>query len=133
MNWRERLARFMMGRYGIDAFSKALIYGGFGIYIVNIFLQNSIISYISFGLFIYAYFRIFSRNIYKRSSENQQYLQKTQKIRMSTDKYIRQLKSRKTHHIYKCPTCKQKIRVPKGKGRISIRCPKCNTEFIKKS
>ena len=49
----------------------------------------------------------------------------------STQKNL--LAQRKTHQIYKCPTCRQKIRVPKGKGKIEIRCPKCQTRFIKKS
>lgn len=133
MNWRDKLARFMMGRYGIDSFSKTLIYGSLIIYILNIFIQNDIISMIAMAALIYSYFRMFSRNVYKRANENQMYLMKTQKLRMSLDKYKRQFQSRKTHHIYKCPNCKQKIRVPKGKGRISIHCPKCNNDFIKKS
>ena len=85
------------------------------------------------ALLIYTYFRMFSRQTYKRACENQAYLAKTAKVRhfFASQKSI--MAQRKTHHIYKCPTCKQKIRVPKGKGRIEIRCPKCNTTFIKKS
>ena len=88
---------------------------------------------LSWALIIYAYFRVFSRNIYKRSAENQWYLNKTYKLRTFLLKQKNLMQQRKTHHIYKCPVCKQKIRVPRGKGRIEIRCPRCNATFIKKS
>mgnify|MGYP000444185619 CR=1 FL=1 len=94
---------------------------------------GSVLSLLCWALLIYTYFRMFSRQTYKRACENQAYLAKTAKVRhfFASQKSI--MAQRKTHHIYKCPTCKQKIRVPKGKGRIEIRCPKCNTTFIKKS
>lgn len=82
---------------------------------------------------IYAYVRIFSRNISKRYDENQRYLAKTQKIRTWINKQKSLRQQRKIYHIYTCPGCKQKIRVPKGKGKIEIRCPKCGTTFVKKS
>ena len=65
--------------------------------------------------------------------ENQKFLQHTSKIRGFFAKQKYMATQHKTHHIYKCPNCKQKIRVPKGKGKIEIRCPKCQTTFIKKS
>ena len=82
---------------------------------------------------IYSYYRMFSRQTYKRALENQKFLQHTSKIRGFFAKQKYMVAQRKTHHIYKCPNCKQKIRVPKGKGKIEIRCPKCQTTFIKKS
>lgn len=133
MNLRNRFARFMSGRYGIDAFSKMLLYTSIILYVINIFTYSDVLSMIAMLMLVYCYFRMFSRNVYKRALENQSYLEKTQKIRAKKDKFLRNLKSRKTHHIYKCPNCKQKIRIPKGKGRINIRCTKCGTEFIKKS
>lgn len=133
MNWRQRLSQFMMGRYGMDTFSKHLFYLSIGIYILNIILKIQLFSTLSIATLFYCYFRMFSRNVYKRANENQKYLMKTQKIRSKTSKYINRLKTMKTHHIYTCPNCKQKIRVPRGKGRICIRCVKCNHEFIKKS
>lgn len=82
---------------------------------------------------IYCYFRIFSKNITKRYAENQKYLAKTYKLRSFFYKQKELMKQRKVYHIYKCPSCKQKIRIPRGKGKIEVRCPKCGTTFIKKS
>lgn len=133
MNWRNRFSRFMMGRYGMDSFSRTLIYLMLVIYVINIFIGSSTLYILSIVILVYCYYRMLSKNIYKRALENQTYLEKTARIRMQGNKKIRQWKTLKTHHIYKCSNCKQKIRVPRGKGRISIRCPKCNNEFIKKS
>ena len=142
--------RFMYGRYGTDALSKAMLWcysgvlilylilylvfsfafgdGSLGMLILNIcyFLLSGTLVYLLIS-------RMFSRNIYKRASENQLFLSKTAKARGWLYKQKNLFAQRKTHRIYKCPTCKQKIRVPKGKGRIEIRCPKCSTKFIKKS
>ncbi len=129
---REKLYRFMIGRYGNDKLNQfimilALICCGLSLFRVRG-------AYLLGILFLgYAYFRMFSRNIYKRSRENTWYLQKTFKIRQYFATLKRDMNTRKTHHIYRCPSCKQKIRIPKGKGRIEIRCPKCGCTFIKKS
>ncbi len=82
---------------------------------------------------VYAYFRMFSRNIYKRQAENGKYLKYEYKVKQKFAAFKRDMKQRKTHHIYRCPFCKQKIRVPRGRGRIEIRCPKCSQTFIKRS
>lgn len=130
---KEKLIRFMAGRYGLDSFGKATIIAALIAVVLASLFDTPILSVLAWALIIYAYFRMFSRNIYKRSTENQVYLAKTRKIRtwLSVQKNL--WEQRKTHHIYKCPTCHQKIRVPKGKGKIEIRCPKCQTHFIKKS
>ena len=102
-------------------------------FVLSFFFENAIFPLLAWAGIIYAYFRMFSRNIYKRSAENQAFLARTYKLRCFFARQKNLLAQRKTHHIYKCPTCKQKIRVPRGKGRIEIRCPKCNTRFIKNS
>lgn len=137
MNWRDRFSKFMMGRYGTDSLSKTLLITALVLYILNLFISHATVSQLfstaSLLLLILCYYRMFSRNVYKRANENQKFLYKTANIRRAFDTYKKQAKDMKTHHIYKCPNCKQKIRVPRGKGRISIHCPKCHTEFIKKS
>lgn len=130
---KERFIRFMYGRYGMDSLGKFTIAAGLVTIFLSTFLRWRFLPLLSWGLIIIAYYRMFSRNIYKRSSENQKYLQKTAKLRsfLVTQKNI--WVQRKTHHIYTCPSCRQKIRIPRGKGKIEIRCPKCSATFIKKS
>ena len=130
---KEKLIRFMYGRNGVDSLGKFVLAISIIVMLLAGWTDSLILSYLSWICIIYLYFRMFSRNIYKRSSENQWYLNKTYKIRTFFYRQKNLLLQRKTHHIYKCPTCRQKIRVPRGKGRIEIRCPKCNTRFIKKS
>lgn len=128
---RERFQRFMMGRYGMDAFSKFLMVMWLILWGVNIFVNSGTLSLLSLGLLFYMYYRMFSRNIQKRYQENIKYLNIKNRIVSKFRSKKSMMNQRKTHHIYKCPTCKQKIRIPKGKGRICITCPKCKTEFTK--
>ena len=130
---KEKLIRFMAGRYGFDSLGKTTVISALAAVVLASLFDVPVLSLLAWALIIYMYFRMFSRNIYKRSAENQAFLSKTRRIRtwFSTQKNL--LAQRKTHHIYKCPTCHQKIRVPRGKGKIKIRCPKCQTRFIKKS
>lgn len=133
INLREKLIRFMTGRYGLDSLGKCILVIAIIISLLAPFFRSELMNLLAWALLIYTYFRIFSKNIYKRYAENQAYLVKTAKIRHLFTKQKNMMKQRKTHHIYKCPTCKQKIRIPKGKGKIEIRCPKCYTTFIKNS
>ena len=130
---REKLQRFMMGRYGTDNFSRFLLILWIVLWVIDLFINSTILSALSLAVLIYTYYRIFSRNIQKRYQENMKYLSIKNKLLYKFRSEKAMMKDRKTHHIYKCPTCRQKIRIPRGKGRICITCPKCKTEFTKTS
>lgn len=134
---REMLAKFMYGRYGTDRLNMFLLIVLIVCAGLNLFVRN---GYFSIGmsswetlLIVLIYYRMFSRNIQKRYAENQKYLSLENKVKrfFGRTKYIQE--QRKDFHIYTCPQCRQKIRIPKGKGKISVRCPKCGAEFVKKS
>ena len=129
---REKLQRFMRGRYGNDRFNQFLMITALIFMAVSLFGPN-IFYTIALLLMIYVYYRMFSRQIAKRTAENQWYWKKEMKVRNWLRLRKRDVAQRKDYHIYKCPNCKQKLRVPRGRGRIAIRCRKCGTEFIKKS
>lgn len=130
---REKLQRFMWGRYGYDEFGRFLMVSAIVCMVLS-FLPGGHVFYVLAGIgMFYAYFRMFSRNIAKRSGENRWFLNKTGKVRAFFGRKKREAGQRKQYHIYKCPKCRQKIRVPRGRGRIAITCRKCGTEFIKMS
>ena len=130
---KERFYRFMQGRYGQDAFSRFLL-GITGLCLLfNVLLHNRFLGVLAWALLIYTYYRIFSKNHSARYEENQRYLQGTAKARYWADQQKKLWQERRYHHIYTCPKCRQKIRIPRGKGRIMARCPKCQHEFQKRS
>lgn len=137
MKMKERIMRFMQGRYGVDTFCRFLLVAGLIVVFLSAFLGSSVVGMIFYLLgwvmIIYCYFRMFSRNVSKRYAENQAFLAKTYKIRSFFQKQKNIWNQRRVYHIYTCPNCRQKIRIPRGKGKIEIRCPKCGTTFIKKS
>ncbi|MCM1057400.1 MAG: hypothetical protein NC517_07330 [Firmicutes bacterium] len=130
---RERLQRFMWGRYGYDELGRFLMISAVVCMVLSLFPRGHLFYVIAGVAMVYAYFRMFSRNIGKRSGENRWFLNKTARLRALFGKKKREMGQMKQYHIYRCPKCRQKIRVPRGRGRIAITCRKCGTEFIKKS
>ena len=122
---RQSLQRFMAGRYGTDKLNMAILGAGLVACLISMFLRfapvNILLTLISYVLMGWAIFRTLSRNTYKRYAENRKYLQ-----------FLQRFKD-KDHRYYNCPRCRQQVRVPRGKGKISITCPKCKEKFIKKT
>ena len=127
------MMQFMQGRYGADQMGQMLSAVSMAFLILSLFSRNQGWFLLAVIGIVYNYFRMFSKNISKRYAENQKYLTMTAGIRRKIASWKSQLAQRKIYHIYRCPGCKQKIRVPRGRGKIEIRCPKCNTRFVKKS
>ena len=133
---REKLQRFMMGRYGSDQFSRFLSFVGLAMLIVYLFTGWWWMYVIAFALIILNLMRTLSRNTTRRYEENSRYL-------VIKHKFLSFFKKNGAsgagpradadHRIFKCPGCGQKVRVPKGKGKIAITCPKCRKEFIKRT
>lgn len=130
---KEKLQRCMMGRYGFDELSKICLGLTVILMIVSMFANSPLLYILSLALLIYCYFRAFSRNIIKRQQENQRFLNFRYNCTVKWDKFKKHQAQKKIYRFFKCPQCKQMVRVPKGKGKICITCPKCRSEFIKKS
>ena len=130
---KQKIASFMYGRYGADELSKGILILYIALAVVMLFIGNPIVRLIlhllSLALFIVMFYRMFSRNITKRTAENQKYLA----IRKSVKSWFllrrNRWKYRKTHVYRKCPHCKAQIRLPKVKGEHKCACPKCGDSF----
>lgn len=135
--FRSWYAGFMQGRYGergIDEYGRFLnIVTIVFLLLSMLFRRVGIFYWIALALIIYDYYRLLSRDFTRRRRENDRYLQIRYNRGAFMDDMSRKREDAKVHKIFKCPRCHQKVRVPRGKGRISIRCPKCGEEFVKKS
>lgn len=135
---KEKFMRFMQGRNGVDQFARFTMGVALAAIVLTLFTgtRSGIGAFLDlFGMaaIVYTYFRIFSKNISKRYQENQKYLQMTDKLRARFQKEKRMMSQRKDYHIYSCPGCGQKIRIPRGGFKeVEIECPKCHTKFIKR-
>ena len=120
---RMGLSHFMMGRYGTDKLNMVILGVGIACTFLSMLLPLPVLKLLltaaSYIFMILAIFRSLSRNIYKRYEENRKFLLTVQKFKD------------KDHRYYNCPRCHQQVRVPKGKGKIAITCPKCREKFIK--
>lgn len=133
MRLRDRFQQFMTGRYGSDEFSRFMLIAALIFMVLSMFTRGSLFYLLAMVLLIYCYFRMLSRNTYKRYAENEKYLEIKNNITGFFQREKDHAGQRKDYRFFKCPNCKQKVRVPKGKGKIKIHCPKCHTDFIKKS
>lgn len=129
----NRFRNFMIGRYGFDQFTRALIIMSLLLSIITTFTRIGGLVVLAYIPIFYAAYRALSRDIQKRSKENMTFLSYTGNIKSRLNHFKLWLVGTKTHKYYTCSKCKQTIRVPRGKGKIVITCPKCKTEFIRRT
>ena len=130
---REKLRQFMIGRYGTDGLNQFLSIASIVMLLISLITRVSLFTYVGMVLLILCYYRSLSRNISKRTEENYKFYTLKDRIRSKFSSLRDQWNNRKLYHYYRCPQCRQKLRVPRGRGRIQISCPRCGTQFIKKS
>ena len=124
MNMAMAFRHFMTGRYGTDKLNSVILTAGLIVCLVGVFVGGAfsgLFTIISYSLMFWALFRTFSRNTYKRYQENRKFMM-----------FLDRVKDRE-HRYFSCPKCKQTVRVPRGKGKVAITCPRCKERFIKKS
>lgn len=133
---REKLLRFMQGRNGNDAFNRFLITMELVLLLIGLLLRGfaaRLFNTLFLLLLVYVYFRMFSRDLYKRSAENAWYWEKRNRVvakfRLLKERWLQ----RKDFRFFSCPSCHSTLRVPKGRGKIKIVCRKCGTSFVRKS
>ena len=133
---RQRLAQFMAGRNGNDQFNIFLL-------VIDIILvlagtiaggkAGAVIYILVLVLLVYIYFRMFSRNLYRRREENGKFMRIKYKvsawIRVRRERWVQ----RKDYKFFPCPSCRTTLRVPRGHGKIKIVCRKCGSSFTGKS
>ena len=130
---KEKFNRFMAGRYGADELSRVMMFAAVAVMLINLFVRLEILNIVVVALIVIIYLRMFSKNIQKRYEENCKYYALKQKVLGFLGKQKNTAQDLKTNHIWKCPNCGQKIRIPRGRGKIIVTCPKCRHEFEKKS
>lgn len=131
MNWFQK---FMYNKYGMDELNLALLWLGVIMAALSLFVNNAVIrllmAYLPLGFCI---FRMMSKNYSARRRENDKYLSVIYPIKRKIRKLKNRFKNSKHYKYFKCPNCKQELRVPKGKGNIEITCPRCKVHFDAKS
>ena len=134
------IARFMYGRNGMDQLNRALFGAYLGLWLVELVLNmtlksrlvTSIFEGLLFALMLNILARMFSKNLYRRRAENQKWVNFVWRIR-SGRKNAAARHADRDHKYFTCKNCRTICRVPAGKGKLEITCPKCGEKIIGKS
>ncbi len=129
---RNAIQRFMYGRYGTDQLNLFLICVYLLLYLVFAFTRLDALYWVSFVLLLWSLFRMLSRNLTGRRAENVRFLRAVNPL-MSWLRLQRTIRRDKEHVYFKCPSCGQQLRVPRGKGKITVTCRGCGASFQEKS
>ena len=133
---REKIARFMAGRNGNDQLNRFLLLVDIVLLLIAAIFKDGIGRYVYpfvFVLLAYAYFRMLSRNVYKRREENGKYIRARYKVSAALRVRHERWVQRKDYKCFTCPNCKTALRVPRGHGTVNIVCRKCGTSFTGKT
>ena len=130
---RDKLYRFMAGRYGTDQLNRFLSILALVLVVLNLFVRSPVLWLLAVIALVLTYVRTFSRNMEKRRAENAKYLQLTERFRSALRNLKDRWSMRKDYAFFRCPSCHAMLRVPRGKGRIRVTCRKCGNAFERRT
>lgn len=131
--------RFFYGRYGVDTLGYALVILSVAVSVTSSFLRiaspiaSLILWVLSYAILGFEIFRMLSKNYSARRRENDKFLVLWKPVKKWFKLIGNRIRDRKTHRYFSCPGCKNNLRVPKGRGEITITCPVCKTRFDRKT
>lgn len=129
---RNAIQRFMYGRYGNDQLGFFLLGLSVFLSLLAALSHFVLLNLLAEAVILYALFRMFSRNTYKRREENRKFLHRVNPF-LKWFRLQQTIRKDKTHRYFKCPNCSQYLRVPRGKGKITVTCRSCRASFQEKS
>ena len=127
--FKEKLVRFMVGRYGTDQLYFGMLVLSLILMVVNLFIGSTVVAMVVWLLLALMLFRSFSRNISRRSMENLKFLKLWQPVQNKSSLALRRVKEFRTHRFRTCPSCRAVLRLPRKRGRHTVVCPKCRHSF----
>lgn len=131
---KQKFYQFMYGRNGFDQFSRVLVWAALILLLIDMILGSTGFLYgVGVVVMVYAYFRVFSKNLSKRRAENAKYLQWQSKFTAGFKNWRERMRQRKDYCFFRCPSCRAMLRVPRGKGKVRVTCRKCGNTFEKKT
>jgi len=130
---RAAFARFMSGRYGTDQLNMTMLWTALIMSIIGSVAKVGLITLMADALLLLMFFRMLSKDRYKRQHENQVYLQRTYKLTQAVTEWANRMKNSKKYRYFTCPKCRKRLRVPRGVGSITITCKGCGNKFDKKA
>lgn len=125
-----RLAAWMRGRNGTDELATCALVLALLLVIINLFVHTFFLSVLALLLLVYAWWRMASRNIEAREKENRAFVRLLGPVRPWVRNPAAAFKEARTYKHLTCAKCGRKMRVPRGKGKLRVRCPQCNEQFI---
>lgn len=132
-NWQRNIQRsaaeWSYGRNGTDELGSAVANLAIVIIFVDLFINTHWLNWVGLVLITYAWFRISSKNITARARENEAAIKKAGPVVHFLANPLATIKENKEYVHLACPSCGQKVRIPRGKGKVRITCPKCHTRF----
>lgn len=134
-DFRSKIARFMYGRYGFDQLGRFLMGAGLVMAVLCMFLRflpthipYYVCSFLNTFFYVFAFYRILSKNTLKRTIENDSYLRLRSKVLPMIDEKTKSIRDRE--YIYKkCPKCSAKLRLKRIRGKHTTKCPRCSQKF----
>lgn len=130
---KDGFRNFMMGRHGSDQLSFALLIGGIVLSLLTSITGIGIFYYIGLAAYIWAIFRMFSKNRVKHALENQKYLDLRNNFKSNVSQFFARVKNSKKYRYFRCPECKARLRLPRKVGEVTVTCGKCRHQFRQKA